>query len=786
MHIGFNHYSFQHGMRRGSTRNHRPEWAREAIGIGLFALAAFTAVCLATYYPLDPSINTSAAQGPLVRNAAGLVGAYLSDCLAQVFGAASYVLAVALGMMGHAVFRRKEFRSPGKAVVSSLLFLFTVAALFHLHPRGAGLLAGAPGGGIAGRFLAELAMRLFGFAGSHIVLSALALIAAMAATHLSFHALGGLFARLANAAWLGAGRGAGAVAANLARISPVALARNLYQKARNLASFAGRFDTTRDQPIAEAFQAFESAAPAPEPPPAKDPTATSPRTPMAGSSDRRGSRYRRPPLSLLDEPPPPPAKQREDLAAQAGRLESKLRDFGVEGRVVQVRPGPVVTLFEFQPASGVKVSKIVNLADDLALVMKAENVRIMAPIPGKAAVGIEIPNMQREAVYLRQILGSEEFARSTSKLRLALGKDILGRPAITDLTQIPHLLIAGATGSGKSVSVNAMICSMLFSATPDEAKLILIDPKRLEFSNYDGIPHLLTPVVTDPKKAAGVLRKVVDEMERRYELLAEHGVRHITTYNAMVAQERESRTPEDGKELELLPYVVVIIDELADLMMVSSRDVEGSLARLAQMARAAGIHLVIATQRPSVDVLTGVIKANFPARISFQVSSRVDSRTILDSIGAERLLSKGDMLFLPPTTSRLQRIHGSYVSEQEIGRLTEFLKSQGRPEYDTGLTDAFHELPIADGEYDEKHEEAVSLVAATGQASISMLQRRLRVGYNRSARMIEIMERDGIVGTTDGIKPREVYVTPETVQRYFAKLHGQAPAEPKHSRDSTA
>jgi S-DNA-T family DNA segregation ATPase FtsK/SpoIIIE len=478
-----------------------------------------------------------------------------------------------------------------------------------------------------------------------------------------------------------------------------------------------------------------------------------------------------PPLELLDPPSPHQRDQSlEELKAQAVFLEQKLRDFGVEGEVVQVLPGPVITMYEFAPAPGIKVSKITNLQDDLALVMRALSVRVVAPIPGKAVVGIEIPNKRRETVRLRELLDSEEFRTSTSMLTLVLGKDILGKPVVTDLALIPHLLIAGATGSGKSVGLNSMICSLLFRATPADVRMIMIDPKMLELSIYDGIPHLLVPVVTNPKKAAVALRRVVEEMERRYQLMAAKGVRSIAQYNQAIANsaasgQQDMTTEITGQEAllpEKLPYLVVVIDELSDLMMVSSREVEDSLTRIAQMARAAGIHLIVATQRPSVDVLTGVIKANFPARVSFQVSSKTDSRTILDANGAEKLLGRGDMLFLAPGTSKPQRIHGAYVSEAEIHRLVASWKELEHPHYDDSFLVPSNEQPeVEDEEYDEKYDEAVDLVARTGQASISMLQRRLRVGYNRAARMIEIMEKEGLIGPADGVKPREVLVRRE-------------------------
>ncbi len=399
------------------------------------------------------------------------------------------------------------------------------------------------------------------------------------------------------------------------------------------------------------------------------------------------------------------------------------------------------------PAPGVKINKVASLADDLALALKTRSVRIVAPIPGKAVIGIELANPRRQTVYLRQILSADVFQKGKGELLLALGQDIVGQPVVTDLARMPHLLIAGATGTGKSVGLNSMICSLLYRLGPDKLRLLMIDPKRIELSLYDGIPHLIHPVVSEPKEATRALRWAVMEMERRYQLLEEAHARNVSGYN------KQAEEP--------LPYLVVIIDELADLMMVSSKEVEASIARLAQMARAAGMHIIIATQRPSVDVLTGLIKANFPARISFKVSSKVDSRTILDTMGAERLLGNGDMLFLPPGTSNLERIHGAYVSEAEIMKVVEFLRAQGEPDYDLSVVEPGPEEASEEGGgsgdfYDEKYDEAVEIVTSTGQASISGLQRRLRVGYNRAARMIEQMERDGIVTPTDTMGRRQV------------------------------
>jgi S-DNA-T family DNA segregation ATPase FtsK/SpoIIIE len=458
--------------------------------------------------------------------------------------------------------------------------------------------------------------------------------------------------------------------------------------------------------------------------------------------------YMLPGLNLLDKFD----QQRHEVDKEhyfeiSNKLEAIFQDFGVAGKVVGISPGPVITTYEFAPAPGIKINKIVTLADDIALGLKAESVRIVGTIPGKAALGIEIPNPKRTIVHIRDILASETFQNARSKLTLALGLDVVGKPVYADLGRMPHLLIAGATGSGKSVAINTIICSILFRATPEEVRLLMVDPKRIELSGYEDIPHLLHPVVVHPKMASRALQWAVREMERRYELLEEKRVKNIASYNE-VAENK-------------LPYIVIIIDELADLMMISARDVEASIARLAQMARAAGMHLILATQRPSVDVLTGLIKANFPTRLSFKVSTRVDSRTILDVSGAEHLLGAGDLLFLPPGTSRLQRIHGAYISESETERVVAFLKEQGTAQYDETVMRIVEESDDkggdeADEDYDEKYDEAVALVCETGQASISMVQRRLRVGYNRAARMIEIMEREGIVGPSDGAKPREV------------------------------
>jgi S-DNA-T family DNA segregation ATPase FtsK/SpoIIIE len=478
---------------------------------------------------------------------------------------------------------------------------------------------------------------------------------------------------------------------------------------------------------------------------------------------RSGKGYQVPPFSFLNDPDDPPiSSDDKNLRMQSQLLEKKLDDFGVHGKevagkVVAVSPGPVITTYEYEPAAGVKINKIVNLSDDLSLALRAISIRIVAPIPGKAVVGIEVPNVNREKVRFKEIVASSEFDKSKSKLTLCLGKDIVGNPVVAALDKMPHLLIAGATGTGKSVALNAMICSLLYKATPDDVKLIMVDPKRIELSSYDGIPHLITPVVIDAKKATNALFWAVREMEKRYELLSKMNTRNISQYNKKI---ETIENPDDDNELKKMPYLVIVIDELADLMMLASRDVEVTLTRLAQMARAAGIHLILATQRPSVDVLTGIIKANFPTRLTFQVSSKTDSRTIIDTNGAESLLGSGDMLFLPPGTAKLQRIHGAYISESELVQITKFLRAQAKPDYDDEVTEAAAVDTAADEEqeYDERYDDAIALVTKTGQASISMIQRHLRVGYNRAARMIEVMEKEGVVGPSDGVKPREVLV----------------------------
>ncbi len=482
---------------------------------------------------------------------------------------------------------------------------------------------------------------------------------------------------------------------------------------------------------------------------------------------RNVSGFRLPPSTLLHRSDESQIVREDDLRSEAKILVEKCAEFDVRGQVVQINPGPVVTTFEFRPEAGVKYSRVTGLAEDLCLAMRAESI-LIERMAGKSTVGIQVPNHDRETIWLREVIESENFAQTKSKLTLAMGKDINGRIVTADLATMPHVLIAGSTGSGKSVAINAMIMSVLYKATPEQVRMILVDPKRVELGMYEGIPHLFTPIITEPKLAANALRNAVREMERRLKLLASRSVRNIDQYNKLF----DSQTPslfEDAEQEQPLPHIIIIIDELADLMMLDKANVEEAITRLAQMARAVGIHLVLATQRPSVDVITGLIKANVPTRISFRLATKVDSRTILDSNGAEALLGRGDMLFLPPGTSRLQRLHAPFVTEKETAAVVEFWKNQGEAEYVQGFLESPRDEkgrdldaePDSSDDNDELFEDAVRLVLEFGKASTSLLQRRLRIGYGRAAHLIDMMERDGIVGPADGSKPREILKPPD-------------------------
>ncbi len=740
-------------MEKGSRLN------REILGVVIFVFALLIALSLFSYSPLDRSFNTPS--GSLQsQNWGGIVGAYLADLLLQGLGRAAYLLFIFLFVASYNLFRESfQGIQPIKAGGYALL-LWGVAVFMSLVRETE---VGSAAGGLVGDFSKDLLISLFSRVGAYVIVLSSLLLAVMAVTQRSLVAL------LEKAK-----KTAGKLA-----VRSLALLETLNKKWRERKEKNKGENTKKERkeyvppPIVLREEIKEE-------PPKKPRRKAAPAQLDFPEISSQG--YTLPSPDLLDSPDGEHIKiDKETLEANSLILQKKLADFGVEGKVVTVRPGPVITMYEFEPAAGVKVRRIVTLADDLAMALRAVSVRILAPIPGHSVVGIEIPNPRREKVFLKQVIGSDIYRDADSKLTLALGKDISGDPFLADLARMPHLLVAGATGTGKSVSINAMVLSILFKAAPHDVQFIMIDPKMLELTIYENLPHMIVPVVTDSKKAAAALFWAMDEMDRRYRLMRDKGARSIDHYNRILEKEmadkhgvielKQSEQPDGEQEIggdlekraplvhERLARVVIVVDELADLMMSVGRDIEEYITRLAQKARAAGIHMILATQRPSVDVITGLIKANFPARISFQVTSRVDSRTILDSIGSERLLGDGDMLFLPPGTARIARIHGAYVSDQEVRKVVEFINQQAKPRYRPEVFEAKKEIEAANGDedYDEMYDQAVAIVTETRQASISMIQRRLRVGYNRAARMIEQMERDGVVGPGDGARPREVY-----------------------------
>ena len=720
------------------------------LALVLFALGGFLEVALLSYDPRDPWWGF----GSDVANACGPVGALLAAGLCGGVGLAAHALPLAAVVIGVRYLRGRPVRPRWIPLAAWSVFWVALAASFDVAARAASGAVPPPAGGALGALVVDGLAGAFHLAGGSLVL-AIALVASLlVATEISVRdaaAAGFRFARALG--W----RLRQAVVVGLARARR--RQRTLIARSSSAPDLAvrplrlGRLRSRGGEP-----EVVEHRIALPRP-------ARQEALPFGPSGESRP--FRLPDLDMLSRGTDGDGDRlvdRDALIQNSQVLEKKLRDFGVTGRVVKVHPGPVITMYEFEPAPGVKVARIVNLADDLALALRALAVRIVAPIPGTSVVGVEVPNSQRDVVLLHDVLAHPSYQESDSKLVLVLGRDIFGTPVTADLTKMPHLLVAGATGTGKSVFLNAILCSIFFRATPEEVKLLLIDPKLLEFSTYDGIPHLISEVVTNPRRAAAALIGVVSKMEERYRLMAELGVRNIEQYNKLVARELGSTAGPAGEAPLLpLPYIVVVIDELADLMIVSAREVEEALTRLAQMARAAGIHLVLATQRPSVDILTGIIKANFPSRISFQVSSRTDSRTVLDSNGAERLLGMGDMLFLAPGTSKLQRIHGPFVSERELNALATYLRSQGSPEFDPTIIRLKQESERKEergDEYDELYDQALDLVARHRVASISFIQRRLKIGYNRAARLVEHMEMEGVVGPQEGTKPREIYVRP--------------------------
>jgi S-DNA-T family DNA segregation ATPase FtsK/SpoIIIE len=706
--------------------------AIELGALGLFALAAYAAVSLVSFH---------LGQRP---NYGGPVGELLAGAMAGAFGYESYVIVALMCVLAGRIWSGPRWMTLARECLGGALVMVALATAVGLWSEGSPAIAGAAGSAAAGALIASLNLGGGYLVVGFTMICGLALAFRRAPTDLASVAARGLKAPVRR------DQADSDDAARAVQVSAAPTDAPAASGERGAGLKVRRIETR------EGAQRGRKTA-------------------GDGAQRSRGA-YKLPPLTLLDAPPAEHAQIDEAaLARSAQVLEQKLADFGVEGRVVEVQPGPVVTMYKFEPGSGVKVSQIVNLADDLSMALRAAAVRIQAPVPGEAVVGIEVPNRKRERVYLREILESEEFVSNQSQLTIALGKDIAGRPTAADLAKMPHLLIAGATGTGKSVSLHTMIAAILFNATADDVRFILIDPKMLELSVYENIPHLLVPVVVEPSKAASALLWATQEMEARYFKMRQLGVRNIDGYNRLVSSrepvvelkpanqvgEPAADNPDAPAKIEhrKLPKIVIVIDELADLLLSEGKTVERDITRLAQKARAAGIHLILATQRPSVDVITGLIKANLPARISFQVTSRVDSRTILDSIGAERLLGAGDMLFMPPGSAKLVRLHGPFVSEQEIRKVTEFLRAQGAPEYQMEILET--RPPSEDAgegldEKDEMYDEAVRIVTETGQASISMIQRRLRVGYNRAARMVEQMEREGLVMPADGARPREV------------------------------
>ena len=714
---------------------------KEIIGILFFFMVVFSLISLLSFDPGDPCLFFNSGGDARVHNLFGVFGANFAGILVGLFGIGAFWIPF-LCLLGSILFFGKN---PGQAMLplaaGGMLLIITTGSLLafkqdHYVLFGSRFTAG----GIVGIPLKSFAVRYSNPAGGSMILMLVWLIGFIMATGFSVVA----FYRRCKAA-------------NLVFFDRIATVL-IKWKERRQKSVKRRRALKAEKKKKKEKITIKTMKPSPVPVKAVPKQAVF-------EFMKHDAGFSLPSVNFLDDPGErPQSTSKDNLRMQSRLLEKKLEDFGVHGKVVAVTPGPVITTFEYEPAPGVKINRIVSLTDDLALALRAISIRIVAPIPGKAVIGVEIPNADRETVRFKEMVLSPSFEQGKSRLTLCLGKDIVGNPVSAGLEKMPHLLIAGATGTGKSVALNTMICSLLYKATPDQVKLIMVDPKRIELSMYDGIPHLITPVVTDVKKATNALFWAVREMEHRYELLSEKKTRNIDQYNRKIEKEPAS-TPAEGEEAageppSPLPYIVIIIDELADLMMVASRDVEVALTRLAQMARAAGIHLILATQRPSVDVLTGIIKANFPTRLTFQVSSKTDSRTIIDTNGAESLLGNGDMLFLPPGTARLQRIHGAYISEAELARVTEFLKKQQPPDYDKSVVQAPAKEAQADGEkeYDERYDDAVALVTQAGQASISMVQRHLRIGYNRAARIIEMMEQEGIVGAQDGVKPRQVLV----------------------------
>jgi S-DNA-T family DNA segregation ATPase FtsK/SpoIIIE len=774
----------------------------EVTGLLLLSLGLVWLLSLVSYHAEDPSWNTASAAHPL--NLIGYPGAYLADFSIQTFGWVAYLLPLLVFLLAWRWIRSEAIEAAAIKTVGAVVLSISVCAglaMLPLKPFGGQIRAG----GLLGAIFAAWLVDTLNVAGAILATLTATVVSIYLVSTFELAKMSEWFARPLN--WLEARRAG--FRAWRTRMTEQSILR-AEASARKRMDAAGESETrrTRSEPAAAApageapaFATGEDVAPwqtrheepalpatelEPEPEAIEEipicpieepaPVADAEPTPwrQAPPPESRPLHFDAPSTELLNEVPGRNPYDEQELKETAGRIKSKFEEFNVFGNVVQINPGPVVTTFEFKPEAGVKYSRITNLTEDLCLGLQAESI-LIERIPGKSTVGVEVPNTRRELIALRQMLESEEFIQSRSNLTIPIGKDINGRIKVAALETMPHLLIAGSTGSGKSVMINSMIMSILYKATPDDVRLILVDPKRVELGMYEGVPHLLTPVITDPRKATNALRNAVLEMERRLRLLAEYGARNIEQFNkkvrAIEEQPRDLFAEAGGTEeaLRPLPYILILIDELADLMMLEGKNVEESVTRLAQMARAVGMHLVLATQRPSVDVITGLIKANFPARISFRVATRVDSRTILDVMGAEHLLGRGDMLFLPPGSSRLVRVHGAFVTETEINRVVDFWKRQAAPVYDQSFLLAppnedenaeAGEDPIGQAQ-DPMYEDAVRLVLQMGKASTSTLQRHLRLGYGRAARILDMMQRDGIIGPPDGSKPREVLKRPD-------------------------
>ncbi len=747
---------------------------REAAFLLLAPVAVYLLLCLVTYNPLDPGWS-HAGRPEHLHNLGGAIGAWAADLAFYLFGYLAYAFPILLLLFGWSLFRGRDNHGdsplePTLRLIGGVAFFISGTGLAYLQASVAQALP-AGGGGILGQVVGQLLIRGVDVLGASLFLFAVFLVALTLATGISwFRVMDGIGRGVMNAfGWLGSrARKAGDV-----RVARAARGeRESVRKAETVKQ--SKREPIRIEPVFSAVEKSERAE-------------REQQIPLfSGIADSD-----LPPLSLLDEPQQQvKGYSEETLEALSRQVELKLKDFRIDAQVVGVYPGPVITRFELQPAAGIKGSQISNLDKDIARGLSVTSVRVVDVIPGKSVIGLEIPNANREIVYLSEILRSEKYDNVKSPVALALGKDIGGRPVVVDLQKMPHLLVAGTTGSGKSVALNAMVLSLLYKATARDVRMIMIDPKMLELSVYEGIPHLLAPVVTDMKEAANALRWCVAEMERRYKLMAAVGVRNLAGFNKKVRDASDSgkpladplfKAPEDTTEpvivptLEPLPYVVVIIDEFADMMMIVGKKVEELIARLAQKARAAGVHLILATQRPSVDVITGLIKANIPTRIAFQVSSKIDSRTILDQSGAETLLGHGDMLYLPPGTATPERVHGAFVGDDEVHKVVAHLRNQGRPEYIEGVFGDVQSLgdgrvvgesglpedsEIAEGDYDELYDKAVAIVTESRRASISGVQRRLKIGYNRAARLIEMMESEGIVSAQQHNGNREVLAPP--------------------------